>query len=63
MAHVCEICGKGIGHGNKVSHSNIKTRRVWLPNVQRVKALISGRPKTIYVCSSCLKAGKVQRAI
>lgn len=63
MAHVCEICGKTIGRGNKVSHSNIKTKRVWFPNIQRVRALVNGHRKSIYVCTSCLKAGKVQRAI
>lgn len=34
MARVCEITGKRTISGNKVSHSNIKTRRKFLPNLQ-----------------------------
>lgn len=34
MSRHCEITGKGPMSGNKVSHSNIKTRRRSLPNIQ-----------------------------
>ncbi|MEN9639516.1 MAG: hypothetical protein RLZZ262_1384 [Bacteroidota bacterium] len=34
MARVCEITGKGTISGNSVSHSNIKTRRKFYPNLQ-----------------------------
>ncbi|MDN5363916.1 MAG: large subunit ribosomal protein [Eubacteriales bacterium] len=59
----CEICGKGPRVGNRVSHSNVKTKRLWSPNLQRVKARINGTTKRINVCTRCLKAGKVQRAV
>ncbi|MDS1029878.1 50S ribosomal protein L28 [Bacillota bacterium LX-D] len=59
----CEICGKVKASGNQASHSNIKTKRVWSPNVQKVKAIIDGSPKRITVCTRCLRSGKVQRAI
>jgi len=36
MARRCELSGKSVLTGNKVSHSNIKTRRRWLPNLQPV---------------------------
>jgi len=36
MARRCELSGKSVQTGNKVSHSNIKTRRRWLPNLNRV---------------------------
>lgn len=36
MSRRCELTGKGVLTGNKVSHSNIKTRRRYLPNLQRV---------------------------
>jgi len=62
MARRCDICGKTVHRGNQISHSNIKTKRSWSPNVQRVRALVNGRPRRITVCTSCLKAGKVQRA-
>ena len=61
MAKVCEICGKTPVFGNKVSHAhNISSRR-WVPNLQTVRAVVSGVPKKVRVCTSCLKAGKVQK--
>jgi len=59
----CEVCGKGMATGNLVSHSNIKTKRNWSPNLQRVKAMVDGSPKRIHVCTRCLRSGKVERAI
>jgi large subunit ribosomal protein L28 len=61
MAKVCEICGKKPVFGNSISHSHITTRRRWNPNLQRVRANVDGTVKKIYVCASCLKAGKVQK--
>ena len=40
MAAQCEICGKGPATGNNVSHANNKTRRRFLPNLQRVRARV-----------------------
>ena len=62
MARVCEICGKGPMTGHTISHSHITTKRRWLPNLQRVKAMQGKRPVTMRVCAKCLKAGKVVRA-
>jgi large subunit ribosomal protein L28 len=61
VASVCDICGKGPGFGNNVSHSHRRTRRRWNPNVQRVRAIVAGTPKRLYVCTSCIKAGRVTR--
>ncbi len=36
MSRRCELTGKGVLTGNRVSHSNIKTRRRYLPNLQKV---------------------------
>ncbi|MBC8256896.1 MAG: 50S ribosomal protein L28 [Candidatus Marinimicrobia bacterium] len=63
MAKICEICGKKPIVGNNVSHSHHKTRRRWLPNLQRVRAMIDGTKKRIKVCTNCLKSGKVLKAI
>ncbi|HHY11707.1 MAG TPA: 50S ribosomal protein L28 [Firmicutes bacterium] len=57
----CEICGKTRTVGHKVSHSNIKTKRDWSPNVQKVRAMVGNTTKRIYVCTTCLRSGKVQR--
>ncbi len=61
MAMICDNCGKGRLVGNKVSHSNIKTKRVQRPNLQRVKALVDGSPKRIRVCTRCLRSGFVTK--
>jgi len=63
MARRCEICGKGPQVGRNVSHSDVRTRRRWLPNLQRVKTLKGRTPVTIRVCAKCLKSGKVVRAV
>lgn len=63
MAKVCEICGKSPSTGNTVSHSNKKNKRWWKPNVQKVRVLVNGEVKRMRVCTSCLKDGKVQRAV
>jgi len=61
VASVCDICGKRPGFGNNVSHSHVRTRRRWNPNIQTVRAVVSGTPKRLNVCTSCIKAGKVRR--
>jgi large subunit ribosomal protein L28 len=61
MANSCDICGKGRLVGNKVSHSNIKTKRVQRPNLQRVHALVDGSPQRLRVCTRCLRSGHVHK--
>ncbi len=58
----CEVCGKSVAFGLNVSHSNRKTNRVWKPNVKKVKAVVNGTHKSVYVCSRCLRSNKIQRA-
>lgn len=62
MAAVCDVCGKGPGFGMSVSHSHRRTPRRWNPNIQTVHALVRGARRRLNVCTSCIKAGKVQRA-
>ncbi|MGN1060067.1 MAG: 50S ribosomal protein L28, partial [Clostridia bacterium] len=45
------------------SHSHRRTNRTWKPNIRKVKAMVNGTPKTISVCSRCLRSNKVTRAI
>jgi large subunit ribosomal protein L28 len=61
MASVCEVCGKHPSFGKSVSHSHRRTNRRWNPNIQRIRALVNGSTKRIYVCTGCMKAGKVQK--
>jgi large subunit ribosomal protein L28 len=49
-------------YGHAVSHAHNLTKRVWNPNLQRVRALVDGRVKNIDVCTRCLRGGKVQKA-
>ncbi|MBI2267477.1 MAG: 50S ribosomal protein L28 [Armatimonadetes bacterium] len=63
MALKCDICGKGPATGNSVSHSHIRTRRRWLPNLQKVKTNMNGKIVTRRVCTQCLKSNKVVRAV
>jgi large subunit ribosomal protein L28 len=39
MARVCPLTGKKVQYGHKVSHANNKTKRRFLPNLQRVSFL------------------------
>jgi large subunit ribosomal protein L28 len=63
MANRCEICGKGVLFGHRISHSHIRTKRRWLPNVHRMRIRVQGRAVRANVCTKCLKAGKVVRAV
>lgn len=58
----CSICGKGVAFGHNVSHSNRKTNRTWKPNIRRVKTVVDGTHKTVYVCSRCLRTSKKENA-
>ena len=56
MSAICQNCGKGPMSGNNVSHSNRRTRRRWLPNLQKVSlTLSSGEKKTVKLCTRCLR--------
>ncbi len=62
MAKRCDICGKGPVTGNNVSHSHKKSRRRWLPNLQRVRVISEGQVTHQKVCTSCIKSGKIVKA-
>jgi len=75
MLKICAICGKtqvagksivrkGLakkkgGTGKKVTRS---TARTFLPNLQKIRILINNRPEKVYVCTKCIKKGRVQKA-
>jgi large subunit ribosomal protein L28 len=63
MAAVCDVCGRHPSTGMKVSHSHRRSKRRWLPNIQKVRAMVDGKPRRLHVCTKCLKAGKVVRAV
>jgi len=47
MARVCQVTGKVPMGGNKVSHSNIKTKRRFLPNLQTKRFYLAEEDKWI----------------
>lgn len=74
MAKECEICGKGAVVGNHIIrhglskksggiglHTTGITKRRFMPNVQRVRIKAGGNTRTARVCTSCIKAGKIQK--
>lgn len=64
MARKCEICGKEPKSGNTVAKSKVITKRTWAPNLQKIRIITSdGSVKRKYVCTRCLKSGKVQKAV
>ncbi len=75
MARICELTGKGPRKGNHIwrsgkakkkggigTHVTAVTKRRFLPNLQRVKALIDGQVKYIRVSAKAIKKGLVTKA-
>jgi len=63
MASTCAICEKRRNKSNKVCFSNKHHRFFQYPNLQSCKVVLpNGQRKTIRVCTSCIRAGKIQRA-
>ncbi len=64
MSQVCDICGKGPKSGNNVSHSHIKTKRRFMPNLQKVRhQLASGQVVSIKVCTRCIRSGSITKPV
>lgn len=63
MSRICEVCGKKPSTGNNVSHANNKTKKVWYPNLQQVKALRNGTVRSMKVCTRCIRSGAVTKVV
>ena len=61
MARRCDICGKGVQHGQNVSHAHNVTKRRWEVNLQTVSAVVAGKPKRIRACTRCIRSGAVTK--
>ncbi len=74
MAKICAICGKRGLSGRKYSYRGLPkkkggtgrkttrvTKRKFLPNLQKIKINLNGRIKRAYVCTSCIKEGRIQK--
>lgn len=58
----CAICQKGAHFGNAVSHSHRRSNKMWKSNVKSVRINVNGAAKRVYICTSCLRSGYVERA-
>lgn len=75
MLKVCALCKKGLvagrnivrkglakkkgGTGKKTTRVN---KRIFFANLQRMRILVNGHPKRVYICTKCIKRGRIQRA-
>lgn len=65
MSRVCEVCGKKPVVGHNVSHANNKTKKVWFPNLQKVRC-VEEKTKAVKrkkVCTRCIRSGFVTKAL
>ena len=62
MASRCEICGKGTAFGHNVSHSNRKTNRRWLANIQNTVIMVNGYPRKVKACTRCIRSERKRAA-
>ena len=75
--NICAVCGKKPITGNRIARRGLAkskggvgikitgiTRRRFLPNLQKIRAILpGGSVKTVKVCVSCIQAGKITKAI
>jgi len=75
MLKKCALCGKGTlsgktvvrkglakskgGTGSKISRWS---HRQFLPNLQKMRILVSGHPRRVYLCTKCIKLGEFKKA-
>ena len=58
----CEVFGKTVSHGNRVSHSHKATKRIWRPNLQTMLLTINNEEVRVRVCTKAMKTLKGKNA-
>jgi large subunit ribosomal protein L28 len=53
MARKCEICGKDVVFGNRVSHPNKKNSRKLKLKLHKITVIVNGRKREVKVCTKC----------
>ena len=74
MSRICSICGKKPRAGKSIARRGLAkkkggvgqkitgvTKRYFLPNLQKIRIIVKGTVKRVYVCTKCTKAGKVTK--
>lgn len=75
MSKICVICERGPVAGRQYKRRGMakakggagikitgKSPRVFAPNLQKIKILLNGIVKRVYVCTKCIKSGLVTKA-
>ena len=75
MLKKCALCLKGEQTGKSVTRKGLLkkkggtgsktsrwTKRKFLPNLQKMRLLIKGHPRKVYVCAKCIKKGAFTKA-
>lgn len=75
MLKKCAICKKGELKGKTVTRKGLAkskggtgskisrwTMRRFLPNLQKMRILVKGHPRRVYICAKCIKKGNFQKA-
>ncbi len=63
MAKRCDICGKGPQVGHSVSHAHNLNKKRWMPNLKKMRIKKGSGTRHAYVCTKCLRAGRVVKAL
>lgn len=76
MSRVCEICNKSVRAGGSICRRGLakkkggvgsrviaRNKRVFRPNLKKVRAWVNGGVQRMTVCTSCLQAGKVTKPV
>lgn len=74
MSWVCSVCGKKSSTGNMIVRRGLAkkkggvgkkitgiTKRIFRPNVQRIRAVVNGKVIRVKVCTGCIKKGKITK--
>lgn len=61
MGKECYVTGKTTKFGQNRSFAENKSKRKFKSNLQKVRIMVDGKPKKVWVSAKALKAGKVER--
>lgn len=75
MSRICEICGKSRSVGGSITRRGLakkkggigmhvvkNVKRVFSPNVQRVRVRTASGVQRKRVCTACIRSGKIEKA-
>lgn len=75
MLKKCVLCGKGEMSGRNITRRGLAkkkggtgkkttrtTKRTFHANLHKIRTVLKRKLQTVYVCTKCIKAGKLQKA-